>query len=79
MFNEFLQNLNNQFQHNNFLWNMVFNWIKYNLILIYKKIHIIQYTLTFKKIIQDVTTIPCFCCERLCFPKQLKCFSNQLL
>jgi hypothetical protein len=42
-------------------------------------IHIIQYTLTIIiKKIQNVSIIPCFNCERLCFIKQLQCFSNQL-
>jgi hypothetical protein len=30
----------------------------------------------YNKKIQDVPTVPCFNCERLCFLKQLKCFSN---
>jgi len=38
--------------------------------LIYIEIYNIQ--------IQDVPIIPCFSCERLCFIKQLKCFSNKL-
>ncbi len=28
--------------------------------------------------IQYIPIIPCFSCEKLCFQKQLKCFSNQL-
>jgi hypothetical protein len=32
----------------------------------------------YNKRIKDVHIIPCFSCERLCFLKQLKCFSNQL-
>jgi hypothetical protein len=37
-----------------------------------------MYIEIYNKQIQDVPIIPYFGCERLCFLKQLKCFSNQL-
>jgi hypothetical protein len=33
---------------------------------------------TYRQKIQDVPITPCFCCEKLCFLKQLKIVTNKL-
>jgi hypothetical protein len=53
------------------------NKIEHN-VNIKENTHNSMYIDIYNKQIQDVHIIPCFNCERLCFLKQLKCFSNQL-
>jgi len=64
--------------YKNLLKMTMFNQIKYNIMLIWRKIYIIQYIDIDNKQTQDVPLTPCFSCERLCF-LNFYFFSNQLL
>jgi hypothetical protein len=53
------------------------NKIEHN-VNIKENTHNLIYIDIYNKKIQDVFIIPCFSSKKLCFLKQLKCFSNQL-